>query len=228
MAADVVQTVTASTSSGSFLSYTLPGVTAGNGIAAGAMCDQATLVTWAATDDVDSTTYTNHGTNYANSDRSVSAHTYSNSSGGDVQITMTPSATRRFASDGREIGGAGTSLAVTYAENKNGGTNPKYAAPATGFSPPADSVAIAWFTFNAATLGNTPGSGWTVGYNSSVNPLGLSEHQAFSSAQTNLRPDCSTTTAARQGPACCIFIEAGTAAPSGPPVGTLAMMGVGR
>ena len=120
------------------------------------------------------------------------------------------------------MSGVPASLVVgTDLQDMPSGTT-KYAAAATGFSPPAGSLSYAIYTFNASPSTQSVGSGYTAGYNSVANPLGLSQYQEFATLQTNHRPEMTVGTAFRVGPACCLYVEAGGGGGGGTPVAVLA------
>lgn len=207
--ATYVQHNSATTSAGTSLDVVLTGVTAGNMIV---LCigedSTSSANTFSATDDVDSGSYTVAGHNYANSDRVSAILYYGNSSGGTVTITVTSASNERFFVTAVEVSNAGSSPVVTYAENDNGTGATKYATPATGFSPPADSLVLAVFVCNVPPTSYTAGSGYTAIYNAgSTNPNGLVQYREFTSLSTNHRPECTVTDTTRSGPACAVHIQ---------------------
>ena len=224
MAVEFVQSGSNSGSSVTSLAVTLTGVTAGNSIAVAVMQSQATVATYSVTDDVDGGSYTSQITNDANSGRVSELFTFADCTGGDPEVTVTASASRVFAIAVIEVSGAGSSLTISTDSQDTSGGATKYAAASSGFSPTADSLCIAAFTFNAGTASNTVGSGYTSAYNSAAHPIGLCQYQEFSTLQANHRPEMTVGTTFRVGPAVCMFIEAGVAVASTP---SRTLLGVG-
>lgn len=190
---------------------TLTDVTAGNSIFVLIESNNTSNGTYTTTDDVNAGSYTVDGHNYSNSDRVSSIQHKANVSGGTTTITVVHDShiTRAFSITAVEVSNAGASPTLTYAEYDNvTSTNPKYAAPSTGFSPPADSLVLAVFAFNAGVTSYTLGTGYTAIYSeTTASPIGLSMYRHFTSAATNHQPDCTLGTAGRQGPASAIIIE---------------------
>lgn len=209
MAAEYVIHQTNSASSAASLAVTITGVTAGDSIFIVVTSSDNFNRTYTATDDVDAGAYTVDIHQAHTNGRTVTILHFANCTGGDTQVTVTPSVTDgNWSITPIQVTGVGATPTVTSDGFNNVAGTTHYASAASGFSPPADSLIIAGITFNATPTAITAGSGYTGMYNSAAHPSGISQYRETASLLTDHRPECTTTSSARLGPGACVYVEA--------------------
>lgn len=193
------------------LTVTVMGVSAGSCLAV--MINQQTAYTggYDVSDDVDGTGYILDIEKYANSNRGTLIYRRNNVTGGNTQVTIAPSdAKAKFiAATVVWVAGAGASPTVLTSSFANLGTNPKYAADASGLDVTAGGIVLATFTWNFSATSHTLGTGYSATnmYNSPNSfPYGVSMYREFASDESGHRPSVTLGDALRQGPAASIFI----------------------
>ena len=183
-------------------------ITAGSAIVVAVIKSSNILRTITVSDDNGGAAYTSAIANDANSGRQAEVCYFANAASGATTVTVTISAAANIGVVAYEISGVTSTPTIATSEFDTLSGNPKYAAAVTGFSPPANSVVLAAFAFNASCVSITQDVSYTVEYSShTANGIGLVQSLTTASELTDERPECSIGTITRVGPAVSIAIS---------------------